>query len=211
MTTEFVLNAEARADVGKGASRRLRRLKDLVPGIIYGGDKAPQSISMIHKDLAKSLEVEAFYSHLLTLNVSGASETVILKDLQRHPSKPKILHADFLRVSKDKKITVHVPLHFINEEPCKGVKVQGGVISHLAIDLEITCLPDNLPEYITVDMLEVELNQIVHISDLKLPTGVDSVALLHGAEHDRAVVSVHAPKVSGADEPKPAATTTPPA
>ena len=196
--TDFELNAQARADMGKGASRRLRRLDNLVPAIVYGGEKAPQNIAIPHKDLAKALETEAFYSHLITLHVDGASETVILKDLQRHPAKPRILHADFLRVDKNRKLHVRVPLHFINEDTCKAVKTQGAVISHLASELEITCLPHQLPEYITVDLANATMGQIIHIGDIKLPPGVESVALSHG--DNQGLASVHAPKGGATEE-----------
>ena len=195
--TDFVLEAQARADVGKGASRRLRRLADQLPAIIYGGDKAPQAITLLHKDLAKATESEAFYSHLITLNVDGTAETVILKALHRHPAKAKILHADFQRIDASRKITVRVPLHFINEASSKAVKTQGGVVSHLASELEISCLPHQLPEFIEVDLGSAELGQIVHIADLKLPPGVSAVALSHG--DNAALVSVHAPKGGAAE------------
>ncbi len=196
---DFVLNAEAREDAGKGASRRLRRLANKVPAIIYGGEKNPQSISVSHKELTKQLESEAFYSHIITLKIGSDREEVILKDLQRHPSKPLIMHADFLRVSKSTKLHTKVPLHFINEEACKGVKMQGGNISHNMTELDISCLPGNLPEYIEVDLLEVEAGQIIHISDLKLPEGVESVSLSHGEDYDLAVATVHKAK-GGAEE-----------
>jgi large subunit ribosomal protein L25 len=191
---DFQIIAQLRDDQGKGASRRLRRQAGLVPAIVYGGSKKPQNISLSHNELSKHLEHEAFYSHIITLTVDDKSEDVILKDLQRHPAKPVILHADFLRVSKPKKFSTSVPLHFINEASSKGVKTQGGVISHSMTQLEISCLPGDLPEYIEVDLAEVELGQIVHISDLKLPKGVESVALSHGADHDLPVASITKPK-----------------
>ncbi len=190
----FTLDAQVRDDQGKGASRRLRRQAALVPAIVYGGDKAPANIAIPHKDLVKQLENEAFYSHLITLNLSGGSELVVLKDLQRHPAKPQILHADFLRVSANKKLHVNVPLHFINEESSKGVKTGGGIVSHSMTQLEISCFPADLPEYIEVDLAEVDVGQILHISDLKLPKGVESVALSHGADHDLPVAAIHKPK-----------------
>jgi len=192
--SDFELNAKVREDMGKGASRRLRRLADEIPAIIYGGKKAPQNISMLHKDLAHALENEAFYSHVIVINVDGKAEDVIIKDLQRHPAKARILHADFLRVDKNQKLTVRAPLHFINEDNCVGVKMQGGVISHSMTELEISCLPADLPEYLEVDMTEVEIDQIVHISDIKLPKGVESVALSHGEDHDLPVAAIHKPK-----------------
>ena len=199
MSEDFVLNAVARDDLGKGASRRLRRLAHQVPAIIYGGPAAPVSISLSHKDLIRHLENEAFYSHIISLNVDGKVQDVILKDLQRHPAKPMVLHADFLRVSKSTKLHTHVPLHFLNEATSKGVKLQGGKVVHNLVQLDVTCLPADLPEFIEVDLAEMEVGQILHISDLKLPKGVTSVALSHGADHDLAVVTVQKPK-GGADE-----------
>lgn len=197
---DFVLNAESRELTGKGASRRLRRESNMVPGIIYGGSKKPQMISLLQKDLVKHLENEAFYSHIISVNVDGAAQDVILKDLQRHPAKPTIYHVDLLRVSKTKKFTTRVPLHFINEEKSKGVKVQGGLVSHSISELEITCLPGDLPEYIEVDLIDVEIGQIVHISDLTLPKGVESVQLSHGHDHDLPVATINKPKGASADD-----------
>ncbi len=195
---DFVLDAQTREDAGKGASRRLRR-QALVPAIVYGGKKEPQNISILSKELIKHLENEAFYSHIISLNVGGKSEDVILKDLQRHPAKPVILHADFLRVSKNQKLTTKAPLHFINEEKSAGVKTQGGIVNHIITELEISCLPANLPEYIEVDLAEVELGQTIHISDLTMPEGVESIALAHG--NDLSIAAIIKPKgISEAEE-----------
>ena len=172
MSGQFELHAEVREDLGKGASRRLRRLADLVPAIIYGGDKAPQPLTLIRKDLEKALENEAFYSHVLTINVGKEKQKAILKDLQRHPARESVMHADFLRVEENKVLKVHVPIHFINEAKAHGVKVQGGIVQHQATDIEVQCLPGNIPEYIEVDMLKVEIGQIIHLSDIALPEGV---------------------------------------
>jgi large subunit ribosomal protein L25 len=191
---DFVLNAKAREDKGKGASRRLRRLANAVPAIIYGGHKEPQNISLVHFDVLHALSSEAFYSHIITINVEGGdSQEVILKDVQRHPAKPQILHMDFQRVEKDHKLHTRVPLHFLNEDTCKGVK-QGGIVSHTMTELEVQCLPKDLPEFIEVDLANVELGGIVHISDIKLPAGVESIELLHGAEHDLPVASISKPR-----------------
>lgn len=198
--TDFVLNARTRTDMGKGASRRLRRLAAEVPAIIYGGDADPQPIALVHHELAHALENEAFYSHIIALQVDGKAQDVILKDLQRHPARPVILHADFLRVDRTHKLTTRVPLHFLNEDTCIGVRQQGGVIQHNLADLEIQCLPADLPEYIEVDMAGIEVGQILHISDLRLPAGVESVALVHGADHDLPVVAVNKPKGRGEAE-----------
>ncbi|MDG9980383.1 50S ribosomal protein L25/general stress protein Ctc [Ectopseudomonas oleovorans] len=193
MTVEFALNAEVRSDLGKGASRRLRRNVSMVPAVIYGGDKAPQSISLLAKDLAKLLENEAAFSHVLSLDVAGTKESVVIKALQRHPAKGFVLHADFQRVVAGQKLTAHVPLHFINEATAVGVKQQGGEISHTINEVEVSCLPKDLPEFIEVDMAAVEVGQTVHMSDLKLPKGVELVALAHG--NDLAVSNIHASRV----------------
>lgn len=199
MSEDFTLNATARNDLGKGASRRLRRLAGEVPAIVYGGNVEPLIISTSHNELLKHLEHEAFYSHIISLNVDGTAQDVILKDLQRHPSKPVVLHADFLRIDKSTKLHTHVPLHFINEATSKGVKIQGGKVVHNLTQLDVSCFPHNLPEFIEVDLANAEVGTIIHISDLKLPSGVTSVALSHGADHDLAVATVVKPK-GGADE-----------
>ena len=205
MSDAFELEAEARDNVGKGSSRRLRRLENKAPAIVYGGGSDPVKISLDHDDLWHHLENEAFFSHIITLKVDSKPEDVLLKDLQRHPAKNRVMHVDFLRVNKNEAIVVNVPLHFINEESCVGVKMQGGRISHQATDIEVRCLPGDLPEYIEVDMQEIETGQVVHLSDVKLPEGVESVALSHGSEHDLAIANVAAPKGSSDDDESDAA------
>ena len=190
---DFTLNAEVRSDLGKGASRRLRRNESLVPAVIYGGEKPAQSISLLAKDLAKLLENEAAFSHVLTLNVAGTNESVVIKALQRHPAKGFVLHADFVRVVAGQKLSAHVPLHFINEATSVGVKQQGGEVSHTISEVEVSCQPQDLPEFIEVDLAKVEVGQIVHLSDIKLPKGVELVALAHG--NDLAVANIHASRV----------------
>lgn len=190
---EFVLEAAARADIGKGASRRLRH-SNALPAIIYGGEKDPTSITLQHDAIFHALENEAFFSSIVTMKVDGKAESVILKDLQRHPSKPRIMHADFQRVSADQALHVKVPIHFINEATNVGVKTGGGLVSHLMTELEITCLPKDLPEYISVDIQELKLGESLHIADLKLPAGVSSVSLSHGESGNLAVVAITAPK-----------------
>ena len=194
MSDAFEINAEIREDMGKGASRRLRRLADQVPAILYGGDKAPTPLTLIRKDLEYALENEAFYSHILTIKVGKSKQKAILKDLQRHPARDSVMHADFMRVSDDVSIKVHVPIHYLNEENCYGVKTEAGMIQHSATDIEVQCLPGDMPEYVEVDMLEVKIGDIIHISDIKLPEGVESVALSHGEDYDLAIASVLAPK-----------------
>ena len=198
MSDQFELHAEARIDLGKGASRRLRRLADLIPAIIYGGAKDPQPLSLIRKDVEKALENEALYSHVLTVNIGKAKEKAIIKDMQRHPAKNNITHIDFLRVDDKVALKLHVPIHFLNETACDGVKTQGGMIQHQATDIEVLCLPADIPTFIAVDMMDVEAGKIIHLSDITLPTGVTSVALALGEDHDLAVASVIAPK--GGDE-----------
>lgn len=199
MADDFDLIAEFRDDMGKGASRRLRRLANLVPAIIYGGNKDPQPLTFIRKDLEKALENEAFYSHVLTIRVGNEEQKAILKDLQRHPARESVMHADFLRVDDKTMVKVHVPIHFVNEDKCHGVKVQGGLIQHQVTDVEVQCLPADIPEFLEVDMLEVHTGQIIHLSDIALPKGVSSVALALGEDHDLAVASVIAPR-GGSDE-----------
>lgn len=191
----FELMAEVRHDMGKGASRRLRRLQDKVPGILYGGGEDPLPLAFDHKKLLHTLENQVVYSHILILNISGKKQQVILKDLQRHHFKKAIFHLDLLRVKATDHITMHVPLHFVGEAKCPGVKA-GGVVSHRLMDVEVRCLASQLPESIEVDLSEMGLDQILHLSQLKLPKGVELVALAHGQgpEHDHAVVSIHTPR-----------------
>ena len=191
--SDIKLNASVRSDEGKGASRRLRRLEGRVPGIIYGGEAEPQSISVLGKELWKALENEAFFSSVLTLDVDGKDEKVILRDLQRHPAKELLLHIDFQRVSANTKVHLKAPLHFLNEDTCKGVKA-GGIVSHTLTELEISAPAAQLPEFIEVDLADLEMDGVLHISDIKLPAGVESVDLSHGADHDLVVASVHKPR-----------------
>ena len=185
--TNFALNAEVRSDLGKGASRRLRRNVAMVPAVVYGGDKAPQSISLLAKELAKLLENEAAYSHVIELTVAGAVETVVIKALQRHPAKGHVLHADFVRVVAGQKLNAHVPLHFINEASSVGVKQQGGEVSHTISEVEVSCQPQDLPEFIEVDLGAMNIGDNVHASQVKLPAGV---ALVKHGDEDPIVVSI---------------------
>ncbi len=195
----FNLDAEVRTDLGKGASRRLRRA-DKVPAILYGAEKEPVALTLDHNLVLQAQEFEAFYSHVLTLNIGGEKVEAVIKDMQRHPYKPKVTHLDFLRVDASHALTTSVPLHFINEETAKGVKEQGGHAEHHMADVEISCLPANLPEFIEVDLQNVELGQTVHLSDLTLPEGVTLTELAKGDDHDLAVVTIKAPKGAAAEE-----------
>ena len=181
MRISFELAAEFRETEGKGASRRLRRTGK-VPGILYGARQDASPIALDHDDLAHHLEHEAFYSHILTLNIGGEKQKVVLKDLQRHPFKPRIQHIDLLRVSATEKLTMRIPIHFINEDKCIGIKQGGGVASHTMTELEVRCLPADLPEYFEVDLAEVNLGQTIHLGDLKLPDRVESYTLVHGGD-----------------------------
>jgi large subunit ribosomal protein L25 len=200
MSQDFVIEAFPRDDQGRGASRRLRREERKIPAIIYGGNKEATPIAIWHNELKKALENEAFFSHILTIELDGKKESVILKDLQRHPYKPILTHADFLRVDKDHEIHVNVPLHFINEESAPAIKLHGGVANHQINEVEVICLPQNLPEFIEVDMTPVEMDQVVHLSDLKLPEGVRVAALQQGEDHDLPVVAIHKPRGAKVDD-----------
>ncbi len=206
MSVDFTLNAEVRdgSQLGKGASRRLRRMGK-VPAVIYGGGEDPVSVTFDHDSLMHSLEQEAFYSHILNVDVEGKSQRAILRDLQRHPYKPSVLHMDLLRVREDTAINVHVPLHFLNEDTCHGVKMEGGAISHNIVEIEISCLPKDLPEFIEVDTADLKLNEALHLSDVKVPEGVTIVELSHGEGHDHVVVSVHVKRAVEEEEPVAAA------
>ena len=191
---KFELDADVRADVGKGASRRLRHANK-VPAVIYGGGENTLSLTLDHNKTLHALSHEAFYSHILTLKVGKNSEKVILKDVQRDPSRPRIAHIDFLRVRADQKLHMHVPLHFIGAEDAPGAK-EGGVFSHLMTDVEVSCLPAHLPEFIEVDISNMALNETLHLSHLKLSKDVELVAFAHGVEgHDHPVVSIHIPRI----------------
>ena len=192
--SDFDLTAESRGDKGKGASRRLRRQSGMVPSILYGAGKKPVAISIAHKDLFKACENEAFFSHILDITLEGKTQKAILKDLQRHPSKSLILHADFMRVEMDQVITVEVPLRFVNEDSCVGVKQGGGNISRNMASLEVSCLPGDLPEYIEVDIESVGVGESIHMSELVLPDTLVVPALQQGSDYDQVVVAVNAPK-----------------
>lgn len=200
MAQKLTLDAEPRDDLGKSASRRHRRLEKLVPAIIYGGKKDPQPLTVIEKDFEKALQNEAFFSQVIEIKVDGDSEKAVLKDLQRHPAKNRIIHADFLRIDDKVQIKMNIPIHFINEEKCYGVKMEGGLVQHQATDIEVQCLPGDIPEYISVDMENIKIGEIVHLSDITLPEGVASVALALGEDYDLAVASVIAPKGAAIDE-----------
>ena len=190
MAISFELNAEPRTDTGKGASRRLRRAGK-IPAIIYGGKKDPESLTLNHNEVIRNLEHEAFYSHILTVKVGGSETRAVLRDLQRHPSKPFVQHMDLQRVSESEKLRMHVPLHFIGEDAAPGVKA-GGMVSHEIIEVDVECLPKDLPEYIEVDISGLDVGDSLHLSDLRMPEGAVLLELARGEGHDLGVVSIHA-------------------
>ena len=189
----IVLNAELRTDTGKGASRRLRHANKL-PAIVYGAGKEPQSLTLEQKDVQYQLQNEAFYTQVLELNVGGKSQEVLLRDLQHHPYRQDILHMDFQRVDAAKEVHVNVPLHFVNEDVSVGVKQEGGAISHIVTEVEVVCLPKDIPEFIEVDLSDMHMGDILHVSDLKMPAGVEVLALKQGEEHDTAIATIHVRK-----------------
>jgi large subunit ribosomal protein L25 len=198
MSDIIELNAETRSDLGKGASRRLRK-NGLVPAIIYGGSEEPVSITLGHNEFINQLDNEAIYTQILSLKLGKKKEDVILRDLQRHPFKNLIMHADFLRVDQKKTLHVSVPIHFVNEDKCYGVKTEGGLLNHLQSEIEIMCLPKDLPEYLELDVTDLKLGESLHLSDIKLPKGIEIVALTHGEDHDTGVAAVHKTRDTKAD------------
>jgi large subunit ribosomal protein L25 len=198
MKTSFELDAEFREHQGKGASRRLRR-EGKVPAILYGGHNEPRTLSLSHQKLLILLDNERFYSTILNLKVGAETQAAVLKDVQRHPYKNAIVHIDFQRVEENQKIRISIPLHFKGEAVSPGVKSQGGLVSHMRTEVEVTCLPKDLPEFIEVDISGLSLNESIHLSELKVPEGVHLVEL---AKEDAAVVAIHSPR---AEEPEPTA------
>ncbi|ANJ66499.1 50S ribosomal protein L25/general stress protein Ctc [Halothiobacillus diazotrophicus] len=199
----FALDAVRRDDQGKGASRRLRRAGS-IPAIVYGGEEAPVAVTISHNEILKHLEHEAFYSHVLDLSIDGAVTKVILRDLHRHPYKPTILHADFQRVSATQSLRVSVPLHFVNKDTSVGAK-SGGVVNVILTEVEVDCTAANLPEFIEVDMKNLDVNESIHLSQIVLPAGVKIHALALGADHDVPVVAIHPSKLDKSIEPEPEA------
>jgi len=185
---EYELQAELREGGGKGAARRLRR-EGMIPAVLYGAGKDAVSLKLNANAVGKQLANEAFYSHILDVKVDGEGTQAVLKALQRDPATDLVVHMDLLRVSSSQEITMHVPLHFVGEDTCPGIKA-GGVANHLLVDLEISCLPKDLPEYIEVDMLHMDIGDSIHLSELKMPEGVTLLALAQDPDHDQPVVSL---------------------
>jgi len=197
MKQNFTVIAETRADEGKGASRRLRR-EGKVPAVLYGGKDKAQSIAVSHNEMWKSLKVEAFYSHILTLTLDGQSQQVVLKALQRHPVDETLIHIDFQRILADQVLRRAVPLHFKGADVAPGVKIGGGIVEHHLNQVDVECLPKDLPEYLEIDLSGLELNDVVHLSQIKLPEGVSLAELKHG--NDQSVVVIHLPRAAKEEE-----------
>ena len=204
MSSSFLINAEMRENLGKGASRRLRHAGK-VPAIIYGFGSEPVSVTLDHSKIIHNLEEETFYSQILEISLNGKTERVVLRDLQRHPAKALIMHMDFQRVNENEAMHVHIPLHFIGEDICPGVKLESGAVSHQTTEVEISCLPKDLIEFIEVDVSALNIGDSIHLTDLKLPEGVSLVALSHGEGHDQTVVTVHVTKTVEVEEGAPEA------
>jgi large subunit ribosomal protein L25 len=193
MAKGFDLVAEIREDAGKGSSRRLRR-EGKVPAIIYGGGKPPRPLAIERNALMRHMEQEAFFSSVINVQVGDKEQPAILKDVQMHPAKRMVLHMDLQRIIATEKIRMSVPIHFLNEDIATGVKLGGGTVAHMLSEVEITCLPKNLPEYLEVDIAELELDQMLHLSDIPLPEGVEIPELTQG--NDQGIVSIHIVKVA---------------
>jgi large subunit ribosomal protein L25 len=199
MADKFDLVAEYREDKGKGASRRLRH-EGKVPAIIYGAGRPPRSLSFDHNKVLRQLENESFYSSVLNIKVGDKSQAAIVKDIQRHPARPIIMHIDLQRIVEDQVIKMNVPIHFVGEEEAVGVRQGGGSVSHLKTDVEVVCLPKDLPEYFEVDISELELDAMMYLSDLTVPDGVEIPELAQEPEQNHPIVSIHVIKVAVIEE-----------
>ena len=189
MAISYSLDAVLRTDEGKGASRRLRRT-GRIPAVVYGGEGEAVSISLAENQLVRHLQDEQFYSSIINLKLETGSEKVMLRDLQRHPARPVVLHADLLRVNSKEKVRITVQLHYINEESAAGVKLDGGRVTKSMMDVEISCLVKDIPEFIEVDLIDLKMGESFHLSTLVLPEGVESVQLALGEGHDLAIASI---------------------
>ena len=204
MSAKYILEAEMREDLGKGASRRLRRVNK-IPAVLYGAGRPAWSLTLKENQLMRNLQDEAFYAAIIELTLEGKQQKVFLRDLQRHPAKPFILHVDLQRVRDDVEMTVVLPLHYLNEDTAHGVKMEGGQIIRNAVDIEITCLPGVLPEFIEVDLADLKLGDSLHLSNIKLPEGVVSTELSYGEDHDQPIVSIISPKAETVSDDAPEA------
>ena len=189
MSEQVSLAASERQSEGKSANRNLRR-SGYIPGVLYGGKDEPKKISIMEKDIVKATEIAGFATQILQISMDGKDVDVVVKEIQRHPATSRVLHADFMRVDPDSKITLVVPIRTLNDESCIGVKVSGGQVNHLINDIEISCLASNLPEQLEIDVQEMDIGDTVSLSEIKLPEGVEITILQQDEERDQAVVSV---------------------
>ena len=189
MSEQVNLAASERQSEGKSANRNLRR-SGYIPGVLYGGKDEPKKISIMEKDIVKATEIVGFTTQILQISMDGKDVDVVVKEIQRHPATSRVLHADFMRVDPDSKITLVVPIRTLNDESCIGVKVSGGQVNHLINDIEISCLASNLPEYLEIDVQEMDVGDTVSLSEIKLPEGVEITILQQDEDRDQAVVSV---------------------
>ena len=202
MSDQLELTAEGRSDVGKGASRRLRRLSGRVPGIVYGGGNAAVPVTLSENELGKAMQNESFFSQIMNLKIDGGDQQAVVRDIQRHPANERVQHIDFLRIRADRIFQVSIPIHFLNEDTAPGVKLNGGNMVQSITELEVSCLPAALPEFVELDVGHLDIGDILHISDIKLPEGVSSVALALGEDYDAAVVTIAAPRAEVEEEPE---------
>ena len=189
MSEQVSLAASERQSEGKSANRNLRR-SGYIPGVLYGGKEEPKKISIMEKDIVKANEIAGFATQILKITMEGKDVDVVVKEIQRHPATSRILHADFMRVDPDSKITLVVPIRTLNDENCIGVKVSGGQVNHLINDIEVSCLASNLPEYLEIDVQEMDIGDTVSLSEIKLPEGVEITILQQDGDRDQAVVSL---------------------
>ncbi len=199
MTVNHEIKAESRQDTGRGASRRLRRA-DKVPAIIYGGSSVPENIQLYHNDVLLAARSEWFFSSILDISVDGKKQKVLLRDYQKHPVKQQMLHLDFLRIDEKRTLRVQVPLHFVNEDQAPASKLSGVLVNHEMAEVEITCRPSHLPEFIAVDLSGLDKGDVIHLSDLVLPEGVEIPELNLGKEHDHTVVAAKEARVQVEEE-----------
>ena len=189
MSEQVNLSAAERSSEGKSSNRNLRR-SGFIPGVVYGGKEEPKKISIMEKDIVKASEVAGFATQILRISIEGKEVDVVIKEIQRHPATARVLHADFMRVDPDSKITLVVPIRTLNDENCVGVKASGGQVNHLINDVEISCLASNLPEQLEIDVLELDIGDTVSLSEIKLPEGVEITLLAQAEDRDQAVVSI---------------------
>ena len=196
----LTIDASQREEVGTSTARRLRRNQDQVPGVLYGGGEEPVHFTIDYRRIAKVVEDEAFFSQILSLSLGDRSEQVVLRELQRHPATEKVVHVDFLRVREDQELQVSIPFHFLNADECVGVRLNGGMVSYNLTEIQVSCLPRDLPEFLEIDLEDLDIGDAVHLSDIELPPGVSFVVLAQGDGRDDQIVNVHMPRGMALDE-----------